>query len=346
MTPSGILPDRSLPFAGRRRRLIAGILALAALTPPPGSAAESGVPGPPREPWISTGLRDHPLAGRIWETGSRRFRTPEELVGRLAGARLILLGETHDNPDHHRIQAWIVARLLADGRRPGLALEMWGEDQQAAIDSHLSDHPGDAAGLGPATGWAESGWPAFGQYLPVIAPVVARNLPLMAANLPRRLIRPVMADGLAALGAARREALGLDRPLSESLTQSMAREIIEAHCGQLSASRAATFVHVQIARDAVLADGLIRAARIAGDGAILIAGSGHVRTDRGVPRYLRLRGAGGPIVSVAAIEVSAGRTDPADYAEAYGGAELPFDHAWFTPRRQRQDPCKAFNKKQ
>jgi hypothetical protein len=76
----------------------------------------------------------------------------------------------------------------------------------------------------------------------------------------------------------------------------------------------------------------------AGDGAVLIAGSGHVRTDRGVPIYLRARAASASIAALAPLEVREGWTRPEDYAAAFGGT-LPFDWVWFTPGMGDGDPC-------
>jgi hypothetical protein len=76
------------------------------------------------------------------------------------------------------------------------------------------------------------------------------------------------------------------------------------------------------------------------DGAVLIAGAGHVRTDRGVPRGLALLVPEARVVSVAFLEVADGSTRPADYAAGFGGgARLPFDYIWFTARADNVDHC-------
>jgi len=81
------------------------------------------------------------------------------------------------------------------------------------------------------------------------------------------------------------------------------------------------------------------------DGAVLIAGDGHVRLDRGVPMVLRLKGAGSKVASVAFLEVSKGVTDPQAYAKHFFADSLPFDFVWFTPRIDDSDPCEEFKKK-
>jgi uncharacterized iron-regulated protein len=75
------------------------------------------------------------------------------------------------------------------------------------------------------------------------------------------------------------------------------------------------------------------------DGAVLIAGAGHVRTDRGVPAYLATRVPDASVASVAFVEVASGAVAPADYAGRFGAARLPFDFVWFTARADDADPC-------
>jgi uncharacterized iron-regulated protein len=72
------------------------------------------------------------------------------------------------------------------------------------------------------------------------------------------------------------------------------------------------------------------------DGAVLIAGAGHTRLDRGVPYYLRLAEPDASIVSIAFREVASGSTSPRDEESA------AYDYVWFTPRASDEDPCAAF----
>jgi uncharacterized iron-regulated protein len=95
-------------------------------------------------------------------------------------------------------------------------------------------------------------------------------------------------------------------------------------------------VAAQRARDAQMAERMVAAQR---DGTVLIAGAGHVRSDRGVPAYLATRAPGTTVATVAFVEVAAAHAAPAAYAERFGVARLPFDFVWFTARADDVDPC-------
>jgi uncharacterized iron-regulated protein len=76
----------------------------------------------------------------------------------------------------------------------------------------------------------------------------------------------------------------------------------------------------------------------AADGAVLIAGAGHVRRDRGVPYYLAQEQPQASLVTVALQEVARDLSEPV----AYGWHVGAFDYVWFTPRASDEDPCAAF----
>ena len=98
--------------------------------------------------WQSNYGRNHPLTGRIWEVASGKFIDRHNLMMRLARAEFVLLGEKHDNPDHHRLQAEVLRGLIAAGRRPAVGFEMFSLDDAGAIANHLARAPQRCRGPG------------------------------------------------------------------------------------------------------------------------------------------------------------------------------------------------------
>jgi uncharacterized iron-regulated protein len=295
-------------------------------------------------PWL-TGLdRGHPLVGRIWSVRRHAFVDPRAVVDDAARARFVLLGEKHDNPDHHRLQAEVLAALAAAGRRPAVAFEMLETTQQGAVDryreQHHQDPARDAAGFGAAVGWAESGWPDWTAYLPIAEVAFRSELPIVAANLPQAEARALARGEPGGPDAARRAALGLREPLPADAERSLLDELRASHCGLLPEAALPRMLLAQRARDAQMAERLRAGATR--DGAVLIAGAGHARLDRGVPWYLRRAegdGARATVVSVAFMEVDHPTTDPQAYIP-----DAVFDYVWFTPRATDDDPCAAMGR--
>jgi uncharacterized iron-regulated protein len=249
----------------------------------------------------------------------------------------LLLGETHDNALHHEIRAKLLGLdwRNASARPRGIVFEHIRADQQAALDQAK---PATAADMMRVLDWDTSGWPKDQMFAPLFDAALAAKLPIFAGDPPRAQVRAVAKDGMNALDPAEVARLHLDQPLAPKPHEALLTELEASHCGLMPKTAFGTMAVAQRYRDAHLAAQLIKAADPAGS-AILLAGNGHVRSDRGVPHYLRQLAPNRPIVSVMLIEVEDGKTDPAAYVPHDTDGKPAADYLVFTPRAARTDPC-------
>lgn len=285
-------------------------------------------------PWRAPLHRDHPLVGKIWN--GTAFVDAQALDAAVRSAHFVLLGETHDNPDHHAFQARLV-RVAAQGREPAIVFEMLDVSQQGALDAA----PRTADAIAEAVNWSRSGWPDFSLYRPIFDAALEAGLPIVAGNFTRAQMSAIVRQGAAKLLPEIAAMLQREGELSADAAESEKAEMRAEHCGQLPESLLGPMVLAQHARDAELA---IRMAPW-DQGSVLIAGSGHVRTDRGVPVHLAAIAPKRSILSVAFLEASPEMQQPHDYAAAFGAPRLPFDFVVFTPAARREDPCKQLEKR-
>ena len=254
-------------------------------------------------------MEPNALAGKIWDTRASAFVSEDALFGRLAQARHIILGETHDNADQHRLQRIALEGLAARGRRAVLAMEQFDSQYQSQIDA-ARIRGADAEGLADAGQFDRKGW-NWPLYKPLVQFAIEFGWPLAAANLSRADARAIVADPARS---------GLP-PVDPHVETALSRDISESHCGKTPDARLLRgMVEAQRARDARMASVFRR-------DTVLIAGAGHARRDRGVPIYLE-----GNVVSVAFMEIESGKTSPTEYEQTY-------DYLWFTARAARADPC-------
>lgn len=273
---------------------------------------------------IATLEREHPLAGRILDTRTARHLSSGELMRRAAAARFVILGETHDNPDHHRLQADVLAAMLRAGRAPALAMEQFDREHQGALDEAFRRGERDPERLADAGRFDRKGW-RWPDYRPLVALAAANRLPILAANLSREDARAVVRSGRTADRLA---------PAPAALHAALGRDIVEGHCGRRpSATVLAGMIEAQRARDAQMAAIVEHAGE---GGAVLVAGAGHARRDRGAPVYLP-DSAREQLLVIAFIEVEPGRTDSGSYST--GDAAASYDLVWFTARAERENPC-------
>jgi uncharacterized iron-regulated protein len=321
------------------------LLGACAATPPAKQTAALPAATSPRTPrvapeaWLTKLDRDNALVGRVWDVKGNTFVDPQALLVRLGQARFVLVGERHDNPDHHRLQARVVDALARTGRAPAVVFEMLDISQQGLLEQYRASPGASAVGLGTALGWERTSWPPFREYEPIFAVAFARQLPIGAGNLPQVDAKALVKQGISALSNERVKELRLDEPFPAALEASLLDELRASHCGQLPESLLGPMALAQHARDAQMAKVLLAVG--AKDGAVLIAGGGHARLDRGVPYHLARATPGVSVTSLVLREVRHDDTD----AKAYVAEEGPFDFVWFTPRASDDDPCAAFHAK-
>lgn len=303
----------------------------------------AAISGKKKKPvWQSPLLQQHYLVGRIWRPADGRFVEQKFLTEDLARSAYILLGETHDNPDHHLLQARLIRVLANLGRRPAVVWEMIPEARQRILDRYWAKYSRDAPALGASLGWDASGWPAWSLYQPIAQAAMAAHLQMYAAGLSKTAVR-AMARGKPSFAfTKRRRALGLNYPFPKELRRRSLDQLYQGHCELMPRAGLEPLLNVQQARDAVFAEHMLASG--VDDGALLIAGAGHVRKDLAVPWYLARHQPGVRVTTVAFMEVQDGVVDPTAYAAGFSAAALPFDYVWFTPKSDDQDHCAELKK--
>jgi uncharacterized iron-regulated protein len=319
-----------LPSATFLGLVIAGAIASSSWS---GSAADNG--------WASAHYRDHPLAGAIWSSELNKL-APAELENALSGARFVLLGEIHDNPDHHRLQAQLIDALVRRGRRPAVVFEMIPASLQGELDRFAKSGERDAAKLGKALKWEERGWPEWRIYQPIAEIALSAGLPLIAGGLDPDVQKAAGKGAPPELYDRIAQEFDLAKPLKPEIAAAEGREIKEGHCNLLPDAALPPMLRVQRAVDGALAKAM--ASANPGEGAVLIAGGGHVRNDWAVANILREKAPDAKVVSLAFVEVDPERAAPSDYMKAAPGLEKPFDFIYLTPRADLTDHCAELEK--
>jgi uncharacterized iron-regulated protein len=287
------------------------------------------------------------FTGRVWDVAAARFIDAATLVQRARDADIVLLGETHDHPEHHALEQAMFAALMAPvpAAAPvsSLVMEQYDLDQQPLLDaarSALSTQPNtqDATleQLGQLMG---DGWD-WALYRPLVAAAVRAEVPIRAANLPRPALQQVSRTGFAALGAGEAQRLALETGWTSKQQAQLEKNILAGHCGVLPVSAAPAVARAQRARDAVMADRLLAAAASSGAGPVLgIFGREHARRDLAVPLYLAARAPEKTVVSIGLVEIDDGA---APESLALGPLGRLHDYLVLTAPLQRAvDPCEG-----
>lgn len=238
--------------------------------------------------------------------------TMADLLEAAIEAQIVILGERHDNPIHHEMQAEIV-RVIDPA---GLAFEMI---QRAAEDAVNEQR----------LGWENERWSNWDDYRQILE--AAPDARITGGGVDRDMLRSSVKLGAALAWGEEGARYRLLDQLPMDVTDAMIEEQRVAHCDGLPKHMLPGMVEAQQLRDAAFADAALRLVEGGYAPAVLITGNGHARTDRGSPLYMR-RAA--PDVSVLSIGI----------VEADGPTDVPYDFVIYTEIHEREDPCVAFLK--
>jgi uncharacterized iron-regulated protein len=343
--------------------IVVGLIVLVAAPLP--TAAQSACPAAsaapsPVDAWIAA-KGAHPLAGTILKgrerlTSAADVCSPDPLeqlrrtlTEHLAAGGIVLLGEVHDNGGHHALRGHLLDVIAADltrlGRRPpAIVMEHLRTDQASVLGQAAPIPTGNARSEAQALlaklNWPNSGWPSGELFLPIFEAAIAHGLPLLPGHPTRAEVRDVARKGVAALPAETIASLGLDATLPQPLADSLLDELEASHCGLMPRTAFANMALAQRYRDTHMAAALVAAADKQGS-AILLAGNGHVRGDRGVPWDLKRMMPSRKVLPVLLIEVAEGKTEVTTYVETDPSGAPTADYIVLTPRTERPDPCEA-----
>lgn len=243
---------------------------------------------------------------------------PDGVLSEMKAADVVILGEVHDNPDHHHVQTEAIAAIAPSA----VVWEMVTEEGAQRLAQKAATNPEE---LSRILRWAESGWPPLAMYYPVFR---ASDAPVYGAMVPRAAARTAMERGAATTLGADAARYGLTVPLPPEEQAAREADQLAAHCDALPAEALPQMVAIQRLRDAVLTRAILRAADETGGPVAVITGNGHARKDRGIPTFLsRLR----PGLKVFVL----GQSED-------GALDGTFDAVIDSPAVDREDPCKAF----
>ncbi len=243
---------------------------------------------------------------------------PDDVTDAMRAADVVILGEIHDNPQHHLVQTEAIEAISPSA----VVWEMVTEEGAQRLAQKAATNPEE---LSRILRWAESGWPPLSMYYLIFQ---AADVPIYGAMVPRSAARAAMERGAATTFGADAARFGLTVPLAPEDQAEREADQLAAHCDALPQEMLPQMVAIQRLRDAVLARAILRAVDETGTPVAVITGNGHARKDRGIPTFLsRLR----PGLKVFVL----GQSED-------GAVNGDFDAVIDSPEAEREDPCKAF----
>jgi len=219
------------------------------------------------------------------------YRIPEgekiafgQLIREADSAKVIFVGEAHDQIEHHRIQLRVLQDLLQKGKEVVLAMEMFQRFQQPVLDRWSQGGLTEKEFLKEVR-WETTWGIDFDLYKDILDEAKNHRLKVVALNIERELVSKVAEKGIKGLSSEDREKLPAMN-LSDEEHRAYIRGIYNRHEGGL-ASDFERFYESQCLWDEGMAETLSRflgSSESQGKTVMVLAGNGHIVFDFGIPK--------------------------------------------------------------
>ena len=317
-----------MPLRGKVRSVaLAGALLLAGCV-----AERAAMIGNPERPYPPKGGAK---VGDIYHLPTGLAISEDGLMDMLSGARLVCVGETHDNLSDKRVELSVIKGLYR--RFPGkvaIGMEMFRTPQQGALDRWVKGELTELEFLRESK-WYQSWGYDFSAYRDILLFAKEKGIDVIALDPSRELQDEVSRFGLDNLPAGLPGKLpAIDE--SDPYQREVLRGIFSGHAGHAGGEGGfASFYRVQLLWEETMARGVVdylKSPRGEGKRMVTITGGWHVAYGFGLPKKV-IRRMPMPYAILLTEEIStpeqkAGRLMNVDLPEV---PLLPADFQWCVP---------------
>lgn len=247
---------------------------------------------------------------RVYDTQKKAFADFEVMLADVAKADVVIVGEQHDDPNTHKLEAAILDGLFRRSATPVVSLEMFERDVQSTLDAYLAGRVPEDEMLKAARPWPR--YPA--DYRALVERARAHHWPVIAANVPRRIAQDVAKNGKGALEALSAQdrvyvAADLECPLDayyDRFTKTMGSHPAGNQTPEQQAAMMERYYWSQCVKDETMAESIAMAAsrRESAGPVVHYNGAFHSDFGLGTAERVRRRMPGKRIVVISMLPVS------------------------------------------
>ncbi|HEY0553266.1 MAG TPA: ChaN family lipoprotein [Thermoanaerobaculia bacterium] len=244
----------------------------------------------------------------ITDTRTGEVIAPAELPKRLAGVRLLLVGESHTEMDFHRCELRVIEELARAGRPLLVGLEMYPYPEQRFLDGWVDGSLTEEAFLRESR-WYESWGYNWLYYRDIFLFARDHKLRMFAVNAPRDVVTAVRKKGFQNLTPDEAAHIPTDIDTSSPEHRALFKSFFAAggdslHSGMTEAQWD-SMIAAQSTWDATMAFNAVKALKEQGGPdtvMVVLVGSGHVVYGLGIQRQAA-RHFDGRIATVVPVDV-------------------------------------------
>jgi uncharacterized iron-regulated protein len=237
--------------------------------------------------WAMTGARAHePAPDPVIDLSA--VINVSSLIEKVADRRVVYIGETHDQYQHHLNQLAIIKGLHAKHSDLGIGLEFFFQPYQPVLDRYIAGEI-DEADLIRESEYFDRWRFDYRLYRPIFQYAREHGIPLIALNLESEITQQVGKEGIESLPEAMKKRVPLEIDRDNEQYHKRLRRIFDAH-PHSEQRRFENFLEVQLLWDEGMAhQAAVWLERNPQAPLVVLAGAGHLIYGDGIPSRLARR---------------------------------------------------------
>jgi uncharacterized iron-regulated protein len=212
-----------------------------------------------------------------------------QLLNDLDTTRVVFIGESHDQVEHHQIQSRMIHALTAKGKDVVIGMEMFERSQQPTLDRWSQGLLTEEEFL-KEVDWYTTWDMDYELYKGILDAAKTHHLKVLCLNAPRDLVKKVAENGMDGLSSEDRRRLP-EMDLTNRQHRAYIASFYKGHEKGLEKDFK-NFYEAQCLWDEVMAESLsafLKSSQAEGKTVFVLAGSGHIVFDFGIPSRLYRR---------------------------------------------------------
>jgi uncharacterized iron-regulated protein len=245
-----------------------------------------------------------------------------DVIEGVSDKKIVYIGEMHDVFSHHAVQLDIISGIYKRNNKIAIGMEMFQRPYQEKLDAYLAGEMEEKEFLQSAEYFQQWGFD-YNLYKPILDFAREEEVPVIALNTSRDLIKKVSATGLDSLSDEERKEVPVNMDFSDEEYRARLKEVFEQHEGD-EEKEFDFFYEAQILWDETMSMSISQYLEREPDRqVIVIAGRGHLAYGSGIPnRTFARTGKSNALVLIDA-EVEEGIADYIVFPSPVKGAVAP-----------------------
>lgn len=216
------------------------------------------------------------------------LKTFAEVMERVAGKKIVYVGENHNQFSHHVMELEIIKDLHRRGKKIAIGMEMFQRPFQKALDDYIEGRIDERELLKKTQYFKRWGFD-YNLYRPILEFARSERIPVVALNMKQEIVDKVFRSGLDSLSEDERKFVPSAMDFSDEAYRKRLEKIFREH-EDFGAENFDFFYQAQVLWDETMSESIDEFLKVhPSDHMVVLAGNGHLAYGSGIPKRTERR---------------------------------------------------------